>query len=151
MIALSSRQSMRTSLESIKAGSGGLDAHRTSMLNRVPEINDWAKFPLNHLEMKDLAYLSAKTGHEFAILRGRREDILFHGDARRCSFDDILVDMLMSGKLQIYGHSHPGEETPVPSPEDRKTLNVIRQSSSKLISGLTGTEITYTSNPFEIL
>ena len=142
---------MKISLEAVKAGSGGLDAHRTSMLNRVPEINDWARFPPNHLKMGDLAYLSAKTGHEFAILRGKREDILFHGDARRCSFDDILVDMLMSGKLQIYGHSHPGEDTPVPSPEDRKTLSLIRQLSSKLISALTGNEITYTSNPFEIL
>ena len=48
---------MKISLEAVKAGSGGLDAHRTSMLNRVPEINDWARFPPNHLKMGDLAYL----------------------------------------------------------------------------------------------
>ena len=29
--------------------------------------------------MKDLAFLTAKTGDEFAILKGKKEDILFHG------------------------------------------------------------------------
>ena len=150
MLELSSAQSMRKSLESIASGSGGLDAHRESMLNRVPEINDWARFPLNHLEMKDLAYLTAKTGHEFAILRGKREDILYHGDARRCTFDGVLVDMLLTGKLGIYRHSHPGEEIPVASPEDRETLRLIGQHESRLISGYSGREIVFTDDPFEI-
>ena len=150
MIELSSTQSMRKSLESIASGSGGLDAHRESMLSRVPAVSDWARFPLGHLEMKDLAYLTAKTGHEFAILRGKREDILFHGDTRRCTFDGVLVDMLMSGKLGIYGHSHPGEEIPVASPEDRVTLRLIGQHESRLISGYSGREIVFSDNPFEI-
>ena len=78
MIELQSAQSMQVSLESIRHGGGGLDGRRTSMLRRVPEVGDWAKFPHEYLSMKDLAYLTAKTGHEFAILRGKREDILFH-------------------------------------------------------------------------
>ncbi len=80
MIELLSTQSMRTSLTYIREGSGGLDEHRQTMLMRVPSSGDWARFPLNHLTMKDLAYLTAKTGHEFAILRGKTEDILFHGE-----------------------------------------------------------------------
>lgn len=149
MIELLSTQSMRVSLESIRSGSGGLDAHRQSMLNRVPESGDWARFPYEHLNMKDLAYLTAKTGHEFAILRGKKEDILFHGEASRCAFDDILVDMLLSKRLIIYGHSHPGEITPKPSPQDRSTLKEIGQSNSKLISGMTGQEIIYSADLFD--
>ena len=115
---------------------------------RVPFSGDWARFPLNHLTMKDLAYLTAKTGHEFAILRGKTEDILFHGENLRCAFDDILVEMLLTKHLRIYGHSHPGEDIPVPSPQDRETLKQIDQAESKLISGRTGLEITFTLEIF---
>lgn len=148
MIELFSAQSMRISLASIRDGSGGLDAHRQVMLERVPCPGDWARFPLKHLEMKDLAYLTAKTGHEFAILRGKSEDILFHGEATRCTFDDILVEMLLYRRLMIYGHSHPGDDPPVPSPQDRDTLKRIGQSSSQLISGRTGAIITFTTDLF---
>lgn len=149
VIELMSTQSLRVSLASIRDGSGGLDAHRQAMLNRAPCSGDWAKFPLDHLTMKDLAYLTAKTGHEFAILRGKSEDILFHGENARCTFDDILVEMLLSNRLRIYGHSHPGEDVPIPSPQDRETLIMTNQHCSKLISGRTGTEITYTASLFD--
>lgn len=99
--------------------------------------------------MSDLAYLTAKTGHEFAILRGKSEDILFHGENTTCRFDDVLAEMLLSGRLRILGHSHPGEEFPVPSPEDRNALRRIRQDKSQLISGLTGQETTFTANLFD--
>ena len=151
MIELQSAQSMRVSLESIRRGEGGLDEHRASMLRRVPDIGDWARFPHEHLAMKELAYLTAKTGHEFAILRGKHQDILFHGTAQRCSFDDVLVDLLMSKRLTIYGHSHPGEEFPVASLQDRRTLQRIGQSQSRLISGMSGREIMFSPDQFEII
>lgn len=147
---LQSAQSMRVSLESIRRGEGGLDAHRTIMLQRVPEPGDWARFPLNHLQMKNLAYLTVKTGHEFAILRGKSEDILFHGRATRCTFDDVLAEMLLAGQLRIFGHSHPGEEMPVPSHQDRETLKEIGQNSSRLISARTGIERMFTKDRYEI-
>ncbi len=149
MIELSSTQSLRVSLDSLRNGSGGLDAHRQSLLNRVPESGTWARFPYEHLSMKDLAYLTAKTGHEFAILRGKNEDILFHGDAQHCSFDDTLTILLTEKHFWIFGHSHPGGLNPVPSSTDRQTLEILNQSSSKLISGITGHEITYTANLFD--
>ena len=150
MIELQSTQSLRVSLESIRHGEGGLDEHRASMLRRVPDVGNWAKFPFASLSMKDLAYLTARTGHEFAILRGKREDILFHGTARQCKFDDALVELLSAKKLVIYGHSHPGEEVPVPSPQDRRALRNLGQPQSRLISGMSGREITFSQDEFEI-
>ena len=88
---------MRVSLESIRRGDAGLDEHRAAMLRRVPAIGDWAKFSYEHLSMKDLAYLTAKTGHEFAILRGKHIDILFHGSERSCTFDEALAALTMLG------------------------------------------------------
>lgn len=150
MIELQSAQSMKISLESIRRGEGGLDEHRASMLRRVPNIGNWANFPREHLTMKDLAYLTAKTGHEFAILRGKHEDILFHGASQRCTFRDTLEELLLSKRLVLFGHSHPGEVVPVASKEDRDVLKMIGQKTSRLISGLSGTEIEFGDNPFEI-
>lgn len=147
---LSSAHSMEISLQSIRRGQGGLDEHRLSMLNRVPQSGDWASFPREHLTMKDLAYLTAKTGHEFAILRGKSEDVLFHGGPMRCEFSGDLYERLISKQLSIYGHSHPGEEIPIPSPGDRATLRKIGQSKSRIISGLNGHEAEFSPDPFEI-
>lgn len=151
MIELQSAQSLRVSLESIRRGDGGLDEHRAAMLRRVPEVGDWAKFPYGHLSMKDLAYLTAKTSHEFAILRGKREDILFHGTARRCLFEGVLEELLLSKRLMLFGHSHPGEIKPVASKEDRDVLRIIGQTTSRLISGQSGIEIQFSDDPFEIM
>lgn len=151
MIELQSAQSMRVSLESIRCGEGGLDEHRAAMLRRVPDVGDWANFPYEHLTMKDLAYLTAKTGHEFAILRGKHTDILFHGSGRNCTFDDDLAELLLSKQFRLYGHSHPGEMSPVASPEDREVLRMIGQKTSRLIAALSGVEIQFSEDPFEVL
>lgn len=151
MLELCSTHSFHTSLASLREGNAGLDERKQVMLNRVPHSGDWAYFALDHIDIKDLAYLTAKTSHEFAILRGKNNDILFHGDSLHCEFDDELKDMLLSHKFSLYGHSHPGEDVPKPSPEDRMALKLIGQTSSKLISGLTGMEITFTSDLFDDL
>ena len=56
----------------MQAGKAGLNKHRQSLLDKVPEQNQWARFEFGSLEMEDLAYLTAKTGHEFTILLHRR-------------------------------------------------------------------------------
>jgi len=80
MVQLDSSKSTQTSLQAIREGNAGLNAHRQTMLDRVPEIGDFASFRYESLELIDLAYLTARTGHEFAILRGKDVDILFHGE-----------------------------------------------------------------------
>ena len=150
-LTLSSTRSMKVSLEAVRSGKAGLDAHRQKMLDRVPETSDWARFELNSIELKDLAYLTAKVGDEFALLRGKHEDILFHGGRSNCQFKDILVDMLESHKLELVGHSHPGEPDPIPSREDRRTLAWIRQSKSYVISGMTGRFVDFGPDEFEPL
>lgn len=67
-----------------------------------------------------------------------------------CDFVDVLEEMLLSKKLMIYGHSHPGEEFPAASTGDRVALREIGQKTSRLISGLTGKETEFTDDEFEI-
>lgn len=149
-MTLESTKSIQISLETIRSGDAGLNAHRQMMLGRTPETGDWARFALNSLELIDLAYLSAKTGHEFAILRGKKEDILFHGAVGSYNFVGVLEDMLRAHRLELIGHSHPGEPDPEPSPADRQFLKDLGQARSTVISGMTGRIKEFTNDPFEM-
>ena len=137
-IVLKSTRSTMISLKAIREENAGLNARRQVMLNRVPEIGDSANFKHESLELIDLAYLTAKTGHEFAILRGKDIDILFHGDSRHCEFPETLVEMMIDHRVEILGHSHPGEDEPIPSFADRVALIKIGQKRSVVVSGRTG-------------
>ena len=148
LIRLSSSKSMEISLEKVRQGKAGLNKHRRSLLFRVPNPNNWANFPKGSISMKDVAYLTAKTGDEFAILTGKKEDILFHGIKNHCVFDLDLGEMLISGQFRLYGHSHPGERFPMPSYDDRETLKLIGQKKSRLVSAVTGREIEFSDNAF---
>ena len=149
-IVLASTHSRMLSLQEIRNGNAGLNAHRQSMLVRVPEIGDWAAFRLNSLELIDLAYLSAKTGHEFAILRGKHKDFLFHGTQFNCHFVGEMAFLLDSHQVTLVGHSHPGEEEPEASGEDRNVLKRIGQHMSAVVAGRTGLIRHFTEDVFEI-
>lgn len=146
---LSSNHSMEVSLNNIKNGSAGLNKHRQHLLSKVPRSNDWSYFSKGSISIKDIAYLTAKTGHEFALLRGKKEDILFHGSTYHCNISGILVELLKTGRLTLIAHSHPAEHIPIPSVDDRKVLQLIGQKESIIISAVTGKEISFSSNRFE--
>lgn len=150
-IMLSSTKSIEISLEQVRKGKAGLNKHREAILARVPGSGNWAFFPKGSISMKDIAFLTAKTGDEFAILTGKKEDILFHGVRNHCIFTDELSNLLIRGQYKIYGHSHPGERFPMASQDDRKTLKLIGQKKSRLISAVTGREIEFTDSAFNNL
>ena len=104
---VSSSASFRISLESIRNGEHGLNEARRKLLQRVPETGDWALYPRDSISIKDLAYISAKVRHEFALLRGKRKDILFHGSAGRCDLGGELIDLLRTRKYRLVAHTHP--------------------------------------------
>ena len=146
---LSSRESTRISLEAIHNGKASLSARRKSILARAPETGDWAKIRKGYLQIRDLAYLTAYTDHEFAILSGKHFDILFHGERLKCRFDETIEEMLLSGKLEILAHSHPGPSIPIPSPDDRIALKKIGQKESVVISATSAIEQKYGQSAFD--
>lgn len=150
-IALASMESMQISLASVREGTAGLNKHRKKLLEKVPNSGDWIKILSGNTTLRDIAFLTAKTGDEFAILTGKKYDILYHGCKNHCVFDDELCDLLIKGQLRIYGHSHPGEWFPMPSHDDRETLRFIGQKRSRLVSAVTGREIEFTDNVFDNL
>lgn len=150
-LTLSSRQSMIISLKAVKDGTGGLSEHRLNMLKNANSVGKYRSYNLNTLTTNDIAYLTAFTGHEFAILRGKHEDILFHGDQRHCHFIGNLAERLRNGSLKLYAHSHPAEDIPVPSMDDRKLLQEIHQNTSLVVSATTGRVVEFSANMFEDL
>ena len=131
-------------------GTDGLDKHKQALLDKVPNTGDWANVAKDSVSLRDIAFLSAKTGHEFALLNGKKNDILFHGNTTECFFDDDLVDMLKSGKITLYAHSHPDYKKIIASTNDRKFLKNIGQTESLIISWITGEIRSFTSNEFDI-
>ena len=150
-ITLASTSSMRVSLEDLRNGRAGLNQDRKSLLNRVPEIGDVAFFRVNRVEIEDLAYLSAAVNHEFALLRSKHTDILFHGQATMCIFSEALMELVESGKYELVAHSHPDYGPVIPSAEDRLFLKLIGQKTSKIISFITGEIRDYSAERFEDL
>ncbi len=123
---LSSTESTRISLEVIRLGEAGLNKHRASLLNRVSASGDWSTLQLDSVTIKDIAYLSAFTHDEFALLRGKSKDIIFHGEPSHCYFDEELIELLKSGKLRLVVHSHPDYNNIEVSQDDRDFLNYIK-------------------------
>lgn len=148
--ALSSTSSIKTSLEAIRSGEAGLNEKRKNMLARVPLSNDWATFEKDTISIKDIAYLSAATHHEFALLRGKTRDIIVHGVERHCYFNEELLDLLQTKKLRLIAHTHPDYGDIKPSAQDRAFLKHIDQKSSIIISYITGKELEFASNFFRL-
>lgn len=146
---LSSSASTRKSLEAIRNKHAGLTQKRESILAQLSNSNDWAIFNKNAIDIKDIAYLAAKTGDEFALLRGKTKDIIFHGVQYHCHIDGELLDLLKTKKLRLIAHTHPDYGEICPSNDDRNFLKYIGQKTSKIISSITGIEQTFSANPFD--
>ena len=131
----------------------GLNKHRQSLLNRVPEQEQWAVFSLESIEDKDLAYLSAATGDEFALLRGKNQDIVYRGNSLHCHIekDELLMSLLEEHKICLECHSHPDCGTIVPSQDDRNFIASFGQKTSRIVSSYTGKVITFHANKFDDL
>ena len=150
-VRLSSSKSVRTSLQAVYNGPAGLNLRRQQMLDRVPKSNDWAAFKLNSIKIRDIAYLSAATHHEFAILRGKSKDILFHGVRWHCNFSNELIELLKERKLRLIAHTHTDIDRIVASLDDREFLRAIGQKESIIISSITGDEKVFYADMFEDL
>ena len=148
---LASSSSTKISLEAIRNGDAGLNERRKHLLNRVPLPDDWSSFPKDSISIKDIAYLSAATRHEFALLRGKTKDIIVHGVERHCNFDEEMLDLLKTKKLRLVAHTHPDYGITIPSKDDREFLKYIGQQTSIVISYITGNEVQFSANAFDDL
>ncbi len=138
-------------MKAVFDGEAGLSEKRKQLLMRVPNSGDWAEFALNSITTKDIAYLSAATHHEFALLRGKKQDILFHGTNYHCDIADDMIKLLKQGKLYLVAHTHPDHGKIKPSADDYKFLRQIEQKKSLIVSYITGEEHEFSDDRYNDL
>lgn len=148
---MASASSTRISLKAVYDGAAGLSERRKQFLKRVPKSNDWAEFERDSITTKDIAYLSAATHQEFALLRGKKNDILFHGTEYHCDIADDMIELLKQGKLYLVAHTHPDYGIVKPSEDDRRFLERIGQKKSLIISYITGEERQFSNDRYSDL
>lgn len=147
---IASSKSTRISLNFIRQHQNGLNKHREKLLNRVPNQGEYVFLRLNSVTDEDIAYLSAYTGDEFALLRGKNEDVIFHGTPLHCHLEknELLMDLLKAHKLRLECHTHPDIGTIIPSADDREFIKAIGQQKSRIISSYTGIIVEFQANIF---
>lgn len=143
-----SPQSFRRSLREISEGKAKLDKRRQSILSRVPNSGDFYRFERDYISNRDLAYLSAATGTEFALFRSKHKDILIRGTAHKCDIAGDLQEEIFGRGYEWVAHSHIDRGVLKPSPQDRNTLKRLKQKTSTLV-GIDGEEITYSQSEFD--
>ena len=144
-----SSDSFKKSLRDIEAGKAGLDKRRQKIVERLKSSGDYHKFEKNSIILRDLAYLSASEGVEFALFRSKDNDILIRGNTNSCNIIGELGEEIIKHKYEWVAHSHIDRGLLVPSEADRQTLKRLGQKKSKLI-GINGEEIEFTSDIFDL-
>jgi SPP1 gp7 family putative phage head morphogenesis protein len=142
-----STKSYKRSLQDIARGKAGLDKRRQNILSRLPNSGDYHRFEREYLYTRDLAYLSAATGNEFALFRSKHEDILIRGDKRTCNIVGELGDEIIERKYEWIAHSHVDGGNLAASLADMETLKLLGQLHS-IIVGLDGEEVEFYQSPF---
>lgn len=143
----SSPKSLEKSLLAIREGAAGLTKTREMILSRVPESGDYHRFKKGKISIHDLAYLSAATGHEFSLFRGKNEDMLFHGTTYACDVEEDIAEELIRRGYEWIAHSHIDMGNLISSIADRETLRKLNQQKS-IIIGPTGKEIEFYQSEF---
>ena len=148
-IRISSSKSYKRSLEDIANGRAGLNKRRTNILNRVKNSGDYHRYEKNSITTKDLAYLSAATGVEFALFRSKQNDILIRGNNRTCDIIGELGEEILNRKYEWVAHSHVDKGKLTASIADRSTLKELGQKES-IIVGIDGEEKRFSLSTFDI-
>jgi hypothetical protein len=125
-------KSFKRSLQDISEGRAGLDQRRKNILNRLQNEGDYHRFERGSISTRDLAYLSAAEGVEFALFRSKDHDILIRGNARDCNIAGNLGEEILKRKYEWVAHSHVDRGVPTASMADRKTLRRLDQKRSIL-------------------
>ena len=143
-----SPKSYKRSLMDIAAGKAGLNQHRQNMLKKLQNSGDHARYEIDSITIRDLAYLSAAKKNEFALFRSKREDIVIRGNSRACDIAGELGEEILNRRYEWVAHSHVDGGNLTASAADRETLRKLGQRKS-IIVGIDGEEIEFYQSPFD--
>ena len=114
----------------------------------MPCSGDYKRLPIGSVTKRDLAYLSAREKHEFALWRSKKEEILCHGTKDHCDLPDKIYRELLSGKYVLIAHTHVDRGILSPSRDDMDLLRFLGQKKSTII-GIDGKEHVFYAGLFD--
>lgn len=90
------------------------------------------------INMHDLSALTAVTGVEYALFERNDKYIVFKGSDKEVCFNDNQLDLILNGRYEWVGHTHPGNSYNclIPSDDDYKMLEVLHQKRSVIYNSI---------------
>ena len=109
-----------------------LNNRQQALLERLPEYDSRVEVGKHEVNMADLAALTAKTGHEFAMFTRKQKRLIIRGDAVKVNISLDDAKALASDGYRWSGHTHPGESFNclMPSGGDKAVLEQFPQKTS---------------------
>lgn len=109
-----------------------LNNRQTFLLNSLPHYDSRITVPKRSVNMTDLAALTAKTGHEFAMFTKGQERLIIRGDEKRVNIHPEDALELAKAGYRWSGHTHPGttNQCMIASGGDMLVLEQFSQSTS---------------------
>ncbi|MBQ4466094.1 MAG: hypothetical protein II916_09055 [Oscillospiraceae bacterium] len=109
-----------------------LNNRQQALLEHLPEYDSRVKVRKREVNMADLAALTAKTGHEFAMFTRKQERLIIRGNAVKVNISLDDAKALASDGYRWSGHTHPGDTLNclMPSGGDKAVLEQFPQKTS---------------------
>lgn len=145
----SERSQYQEYLKSLKDGKVTLRSNQKKILDMIPQKGDWAEVRKKQIDTKDLAALTAATGHEFALFTGKNSKIIMHGSSVTWHIPKDAWDIINENKYEWTSHSHPTVTNLKASSSDIDTLERFTWQEKSSIIDLRGNVIEFTADKQE--
>lgn len=142
----SERSQYREYLKSLKERTVTLRREQKKILEKVINVGDWAEFRKKQIDVKDLAALTAATGHEFALFTGKSSKIVVHGTSQKWHIPYSAWEVIKENQYEWTAHSHPTFSRIMASAEDRETLKRFTWQEKSTIIDLKGETKEFTAS-----
>ena len=133
-------------LRDLKNNTVNLKARQEAIYQKIPNRNDAEIFRKKHVNIKDLAALTAYTGDEFALFYKGKRAIVVHGSPSNCNVYGETYDTIIREKWVWIAHSHPTTTKLKPSPSDVDSLKLFTWQKESSIIDLKGKIINFTAS-----
>ena len=122
---VSEQSQYREYLQSLKDGKVTLRREQKKLFEQVPEVGNWTKRRKKQVSLRNLAALTASTGHEFVVFTGKTSKILVHGTSKSWHIPHDAWEIIKENQYEWTAHSHPTMTKIIVLPEDRETLKLF--------------------------
>lgn len=109
-----------------------LNNRQVRLLEQLPAFDSSIIVSKDSVNMADLAALTAKTGHEFAMFTKGQERLIIRGDSASVNIDPDKARKLAAEGYRWSGHTHPGDtiQSMIASGGDMLVLEQFPQQTS---------------------